>query len=122
MSNFPPTIFSGQSFAVLGLGRAGLPAARALIAMGAVVTVWDDTPAAREAATDLVVAPPVMEGLTALVMSPGIPHLLPKAHPAAVAARAADVPILSDADLLYQAVRASGSAARFVGITGTNGK
>jgi UDP-N-acetylmuramoylalanine--D-glutamate ligase len=32
------------------------------------------------------------------------------------------VPILSDADLLYRAVRASNSAARFVGITGTNGK
>jgi UDP-N-acetylmuramoylalanine--D-glutamate ligase len=32
------------------------------------------------------------------------------------------VPILSDADLLYRAVRAAGSRARFVGITGTNGK
>ncbi len=31
-------------------------------------------------------------------------------------------PILSDAELLFRAVRAAGSAARFVGITGTNGK
>jgi UDP-N-acetylmuramoylalanine--D-glutamate ligase len=121
-SPFPPDLFSGKRFAVLGLGRAGLPAARALVAMGAHVTVWDDTPAAREAAADLVVAPPVMDGLKALVMSPGIPHLLPKPHPYAVAARAAGVPILSDADLLFRAVRLAGSAARFVGITGTNGK
>jgi UDP-N-acetylmuramoylalanine--D-glutamate ligase len=32
------------------------------------------------------------------------------------------VPILSDADLLFRAVRASGSQARFAGVTGTNGK
>ncbi len=119
---FPPDIFKGERFAVLGLGRAGLPAARALVAMGAEVTVWDDTAKAREAATGLVVAEPVMAGLQGLVMSPGIPHLLPKPHPAAIAARASGVPILSDADLLYRAVRKAGSAARFVGITGTNGK
>ena len=35
---------------------------------------------------------------------------------------AAGVPILSDVELLFQAVRASGSQARFAGITGTNGK
>jgi UDP-N-acetylmuramoylalanine--D-glutamate ligase len=63
-----------------------------------------------------------MHGLTALVLSPGIAHRLPKPHPIAAEAIAAGVPILSDADLLYRAVRASGSAARFVGITGTNGK
>ena len=35
---------------------------------------------------------------------------------------AAGVPILSDVELLFRAVRASGSHARFAGITGTNGK
>lgn len=119
---FPSDIFVGQRFAVLGLGRAGLPAARALVAMGAEVTVWDDIASAREAASGLVVAKPEMNGLTALVLSPGIPHHLPKPHPIAAEAIAAGVPVLSDADLLYRAVRASGSAARFVGITGTNGK
>jgi UDP-N-acetylmuramoylalanine--D-glutamate ligase len=58
----------------------------------------------------------------ALVMSPGIPHTLPAPHPAALRARAAGVPILSDAELLFTAVRAAGSRARFIGITGTNGK
>ncbi|MBN8900691.1 MAG: alpha-E domain-containing protein, partial [Rhodospirillales bacterium] len=32
------------------------------------------------------------------------------------------LPILSDAELLFRAVRGAGSRARFVGITGTNGK
>jgi UDP-N-acetylmuramoylalanine--D-glutamate ligase len=106
----------------VGLGRAGLPAARALVAMGAEVTVWDDRPEARAAAEGLTVAEPVMAGLTALVLSPGIPHTLPQPHRMAAAAREAGVPILCDADLLYIAVRAAGSGARFAGITGTNGK
>lgn len=120
--NFPADIFAGQRFAVLGLGRAGLPAARALTAMGAEVTVWDDKPEARAQATGLNIAEPNLPGLTALVLSPGIPHRLPKPHPIAAEAIAAGIPILSDADLLFRAVRAAGSAARFVGITGTNGK
>ena len=56
------------------------------------------------------------------MLSPGIPHRLPKPHPAAQRAIEAGVPILSDVELLFQAVRASGSRARFAGITGTNGK
>ncbi len=120
--NFPPSLFAGRRYAVVGLGRAGLPAARALAAMGADVTVWDDRPEARAAATDLAVAEPTMAGLTALVLSPGIPHRGPRAHRLALAATAAGVPILTDAELLFQAVRAAGPQARFAGITGTNGK
>jgi UDP-N-acetylmuramoylalanine--D-glutamate ligase len=119
---FPSDLFAGQRFAVVGLGRNGLPAARALAAMGADVVAWDDTAAARAAATGLRVAVPEMAGLDALVLSPGIAHALPAPHPIAAAAREAGVPILSDAELLFRAVRAAGSAARFVGITGTNGK
>ena len=121
-----PTLFAGQRFAVVGLGRNGLPVARALVAMGAAVVAWDDTEAARgaarAAATGLDVRVPEMAGLDALVLSPGIPHLLPAPHPLAAAARAAGVPILSDAELLFRAVQASGAAIRFAGITGTNGK
>jgi UDP-N-acetylmuramoylalanine--D-glutamate ligase len=56
------------------------------------------------------------------VMSPGIPHSFPAPHEMAARAIAAGVPILSDVELLFRAVRAADSAARFVGITGTNGK
>ncbi|MCC6719213.1 MAG: UDP-N-acetylmuramoyl-L-alanine--D-glutamate ligase, partial [Acetobacteraceae bacterium] len=122
MNKFPPTLFAGRRFAVVGLGRNGLPAARALLAMGAAVTVWDDKAEARAAAAGLDVREPDIVGLDALVLSPGIPHVLPAPHPIAAAALAAGVPILSDAELLFRAVRASGSRARFAGITGTNGK
>ncbi len=124
MSAFPVDLFAGKRFAVLGLGRNGLAVARALLAMGAEVTAWDDAPAARAAAGSVPLRDPC-EGdfaFDALVLSPGIPHLLPKPHPAAERARAAGVPILSDAELLFQAVRRAGSHARFVGVTGTNGK
>ena len=121
---FPSTIFAGQCFAVVGLGRNGLPAARALMAMGAEVRAWDDSDAARQqaAAAGIPIFADVLEGASALVLSPGIPHALPTPHPIAAQAIAAKIPILSDADLLYRAVRAAGSRARFAGITGTNGK
>jgi UDP-N-acetylmuramoylalanine--D-glutamate ligase len=124
MSTFTP--FSGERIALVGLGRAGLPAAHRLADWGAEVTCWDDRPEGRAAAeaAGLAVANPA-EGRfrwDALLLSPGIPHLLPAAHPAAAAARAAGRPILCDVEYLFRAVRAAGSAARFVGITRTNGK
>ena len=124
MSHFPPTIFAGRRFAVVGLGRNGLPAARALTAMGAEVIAWDDNPSARDAASDLVLRDPTpdMARFDALVLSPGIPHRLPAPHRTAAAAIASRVPVLSDVELLFQAVRGAGSPARFAGITGTNGK
>jgi len=118
--------FAGLRIAVVGLGRAGLPAARRLRDWGAAVACWDDLPAGRAQAeaAGLAVENPAEGGFRwdILLLSPGIPHRLPHVHPAAAAARAAGVPILCDAELLYRAVRASGSQARFLGITGTNGK
>jgi UDP-N-acetylmuramoylalanine--D-glutamate ligase len=127
MSRFSPTIFSGKRFAVVGLGKNGLPAALGLHSMGAEVVAWDDNPAARgalPAASGMTVSDPAAGpfDFDALVLSPGIPHHLPKPHQAAVRAIQAGVPILSDTELLFRAVRASGSRARFAGITGTNGK
>ncbi|MDN3566175.1 UDP-N-acetylmuramoyl-L-alanine--D-glutamate ligase [Paeniroseomonas aquatica] len=124
MSHFAP--FAGERIALVGLGKAGLPAALRLAGWGAEVTGWDDNPASRAAAeaAGLTVADPAA-GLfrwDALLLSPGIPHRLPRPHRAALAAAAAGKPILCDVEYLYRAVRAAGSAARFVGITGTNGK
>jgi UDP-N-acetylmuramoylalanine--D-glutamate ligase len=123
---FPDDIFQGSRFAILGLGRNGLPAARSLRAMGAETVLWDDGAAAREAATaEGFTVADLREGdfaFAALVLSPGIPHDLPAPHPVAARAIAAGVPILSDAELLFQAVRRAGGQARFAGVTGTNGK
>lgn len=124
MSAFPSDLFVGKRFAVVGLGKNGLPAAQGLAAMGASVVAWDDKAAAREAAAGVDLRDPSTGAFDfdALVLSPGIPHRLPQPHPAAERALAAGVPILTDVELLYQAVRAAGSRARFAGITGTNGK
>ena len=125
--SFPSTLFAGRRYAVLGLGRNGGPVARALASMGASVQAWDDGEAGRAALADapagVTLAPfATLSGFDALVLSPGIPHRLPAPHPVVLLAHAAGVPVLSDAELLFEAVRASGSRARFAGITGTNGK
>ena len=118
-----PTLFENRRYAVVGLGRNGLPAAQALRAMGAYVAVWDDfLMLRRDKGFPLLRPEATLLGFDALVLSPGIPHLLPAPHWTALAARDARIPILSDAELLFQAVRRSGSKARFVGVTGTNGK
>jgi UDP-N-acetylmuramoylalanine--D-glutamate ligase len=124
MTPFPPTLFAGKRYFVAGLGRNGSAVARRLLAMGAEVAVWDDNAAAREAVPDLPAQDPAngIGMVDALILSPGIPHHLPKPHIAAVHAKAAGIPILSDSELLFQAVRLAGSRARFAGITGTNGK
>ncbi|MDD2875725.1 MAG: UDP-N-acetylmuramoyl-L-alanine--D-glutamate ligase [Acidiphilium sp.] len=120
-----PHVFEGQRFAVLGLGQNGLPAAQTLRAMGADVIAWDDDAAKRGAAqtAGITLARPSDSGRPdALILSPGIPHCLPTPHPEAAVMIARGVPILTDAELLFRAVRATGSHARFAGITGTNGK
>ena len=126
MTAFPPDLFAGRRYAVVGLGRAGLAAMRALTDMGAAVIGWDDAAFARETGTaqgfDIVDPVSDIADFTALVLSPGIPHRLPVPHRIASAALAAGTPILTDAELLFQAVRLTGSNARFAGITGTNGK
>jgi len=122
----PFTPFRAARIAVVGLGRAGLPAALRLAGWGAEVTAWDDDPARRAdaEAAGLTLRDPAAGRFAAdaLLLSPGIPHALPKSHPAASAAIAAGAPILCDAEFLYRAVLAAQSGARFVGVTGTNGK
>jgi UDP-N-acetylmuramoylalanine--D-glutamate ligase len=122
-------VFAGRHYYVYGLGRSGLPVAHALLALGAYVSVWDDSPKAREAAAaaGLHLHDPARYRhhpfmWDALVLSPGIPHRWPAPHPIAAVATAYQVPIVCDAELLYEAVRLSGSRAKFLGVTGTNGK
>jgi UDP-N-acetylmuramoylalanine--D-glutamate ligase len=121
--------FEGKKVAVFGLARTGLAAARALAAGGAEVVLWDERPAAREAAKaegftleDLTTAD--WTGLAALVLSPGVPLTHPKPHWTVEKARAADVPIMGDIELFARTVAAAPSHKRpkIVAITGTNGK
>ncbi|HEY0419472.1 MAG TPA: UDP-N-acetylmuramoyl-L-alanine--D-glutamate ligase, partial [Acetobacteraceae bacterium] len=91
MDGFSGTLFRGKRFAVVGLGKNGLPAALGLRAMGAEVVAWDDNAAARAGATGVAVRDPSVGpfDFDALVLSPGIPHRLPRPHPAAERALAA---------------------------------
>jgi UDP-N-acetylmuramoylalanine--D-glutamate ligase len=115
--------YNGRRVAVLGLARSGLAAARALAAAGAQVLAWDDNRKVRDAVGREIAlhdlgAADWHQGIDALVLSPGIPHSYPQPHPAVVRAREAGVEILGDLELLGRAL----PEARYIGITGTNGK
>ncbi|MBC7950752.1 MAG: UDP-N-acetylmuramoyl-L-alanine--D-glutamate ligase [Rhodospirillaceae bacterium] len=105
---------------VMGLGKSGTATARALMASGAKVTAWDDNEASRKAALGLPVSTPDLSQTDLVVWSPGIPHTHPvdKAHPLAAKARAANIPVICDVELLALAKPAN----RFLAVTGTNGK
>ncbi|MBN9490494.1 MAG: UDP-N-acetylmuramoyl-L-alanine--D-glutamate ligase [Alphaproteobacteria bacterium] len=116
-------VLKGSSFAVLGLARSGLATVRALSAAGIDCIAWDDNAASREAADAIgarLVEPAKIDWskIDALVISPGIPNRLPKPHPVAAAARSAGTPLICDVELLARVRK----AARFVAVTGTNGK
>jgi len=115
--------FAAKNVVVLGLGKSGLAAARALHSSGACVFVWDDQASRRETAQAeglRVCDPERVDWLSmdALVISPGIAHTYPEPHVAARLAKHAGVPIIGDVELLAT----SGTRARMVAITGTNGK
>jgi UDP-N-acetylmuramoylalanine--D-glutamate ligase len=121
--------FEGKTVAVFGLARTGLTAARALVAGGAQVALWDDRPAAREAAqaegfdlTDLTKAD--WSGFAALMLSPGVPLTHPEPHWTVERAKAAGVEIVGDMELFARSVNAAPEHKRpkIVAITGTNGK
>ena len=83
---------TGQKVAVLGLGRSGLSAARALAAGWATPVCWDDNPAAREKADAEGFAcqdlrrQGAFDAIATLIVSPGIPHLYPEPNPVVAAA------------------------------------
>ena len=114
--------FRGRPVGVLGLAKSGRAAAQALAAGGAEILAWDDNPKAREALAaqlpirDLATAD--WRNIAALVLSPGIPHSFPEPHPAVTRARDAGAAIIGDLELLGRAQ----PEARYIGITGTNGK
>jgi len=119
----PTPRYAGERVLVMGLGKSGLSAAASLRASGAAVQVWDDKPAqvqegAARGFDTFDGAKMDLDGVRAVVWSPGIPHTLPKAHPLATRARAAGVTLTCDVDLLVE----SQTDATVVGITGTNGK
>ena len=115
--------YKDKTIAVMGLGRSGLPTARALVAAEAQVCAWDDSESARNDAAKVGV--PIVDlsnqnwlKTDSLILSPGIPHTYPKANPVVAAAKAANCRIIGDVELLVK----SNQSATIIAITGTNGK
>jgi UDP-N-acetylmuramoylalanine--D-glutamate ligase len=112
-----------KAVVVLGLGLSGLATARAMQESGADVWAWDDNVDKRteaEAAGISVRNPKDTNWrmMSALIMSPGIPHTFPEPHLIAQKAKDVGCPIIGDMELLM----GSQKDAAYVGITGTNGK
>ena len=115
-------VFADRKFALLGLARSGLAAARSLHAGGAQVLAWDQNEAARNQATEIAtIGDPLdadLTGYDGIVVSPGVPI---NVHPIAEKARESGVPLIGDIELFAMA-RANLPVHRVIGITGTNGK
>ncbi|MCA0206459.1 MAG: UDP-N-acetylmuramoyl-L-alanine--D-glutamate ligase [Proteobacteria bacterium] len=120
--------YQGLKVGVLGLGRSGLATCAALKAGGAEVCAWDDSPEGRAKAEAAGFAPVdltkqgAVEGLAALITSPGIPHLYPAPHPVIAACLAAGVPVDNDISLFFQVLAGIDEPPKVVCVTGSNGK
>jgi UDP-N-acetylmuramoylalanine--D-glutamate ligase len=129
----PVTGYKGQKVAVLGLGRSGLATAEALAAGGATPLLWDDSPeacakaeAAGHSLSDLT-RHSALDGVAALITSPGIPHLYPQ--PNRIIARALEmgIPVDNDIGLFFASYATPAwddfeTPPRVIAITGSNGK
>ena len=122
-----------QKIAVLGFGRSGRATAAALETGGAQVIAWDDGADTRQAAEaegwDIVdlSRDAAWQGVSALITSPGIPHLYPKPHPVIETALRLGVPVDNDIGLFFRSF-ATGDwdqferTPRVIAVTGSNGK
>lgn len=122
----------GQRVAVLGLGRSGLATCAALAAGGAIPLAWDDSAEARAGAEQAGIELQDLtrvdwSGVSALITSPGIPHLYPAPHPMIAAAMQASVPVDNDIGLFFRSFSTPATMEfeqppKVVAVTGSNGK
>ncbi|MGE4248952.1 MAG: UDP-N-acetylmuramoyl-L-alanine--D-glutamate ligase [Parvibaculaceae bacterium] len=122
---FPARTFANKTVGVFGLARSGTACAEALRLGGARVFAWDDDAQSVEKARqeglaigDLRAAD--FSTLDSLVLSPGVPLTHPKPHWTVEKAKAAGIEIIGDTEIFQREI--TGSGARLVAITGTNGK
>ncbi|MEU2055584.1 UDP-N-acetylmuramoyl-L-alanine--D-glutamate ligase [Streptomyces bungoensis] len=127
ISGSEPFDFQGKHVTVAGLGVSGVPAAKALHARGAAVTVVNDGDDARARAqaeelralgvtVRLGDGATLPEGTGLIVTAPG----WQPGKPLFLAAREAGVPVWGDVELAWR-LRGPG-AAPWLAVTGTNGK
>lgn len=118
------TEYNGQKVGVFGMGKAGVAAVASLTSGGANVFRWDDSfieknlPLEHKSRNTKHYKYWDWKGLKAVVLSPGVPLTHPKPHEIVELAKQHNVPIIGEVELLARAC----PHAKFVGITGTNGK
>ncbi|MEZ5812073.1 MAG: UDP-N-acetylmuramoyl-L-alanine--D-glutamate ligase [Rhizobiaceae bacterium] len=117
--------FAGRTLALFGLGGSGIATAKALVAGGAEIIAFDDNPASVEKAAGEGIVTADLRGVdwsvfSSLVLSPGVPLTHPRPHWTVDMAHATGIPIIGDVEIFSREF--AGSGARFIAITGTNGK
>ncbi|TSJ60370.1 UDP-N-acetylmuramoyl-L-alanine--D-glutamate ligase [Starkeya sp. 3C] len=123
----PVTSLKDRPVALFGLGGSGLATARALIAGGARVTAWDDSPASVAKAAEEGIPTGDLRALdwsdiAALVLAPGVPLTHPEPHWSVGLARGAGVEVIGDIELFCRERRLATRRPPLAAITGTNGK
>jgi UDP-N-acetylmuramoylalanine--D-glutamate ligase len=123
----PITSFAGRTVALFGLAASGLAAARALRAGGADVIAWDDDAGRIAQASAAGIRTADLRhidwaGISALVLSPGVPLTHPAPHWSVGLARNAAVEVIGDIELYCRERRRVAPQGSFVAVTGTNGK
>lgn len=109
---------------IFGLGKSGRSSLRYLQNQGELVFAWDDTPSAREDLDDTLLQSPDSidwQEIHSIILSPGIPHEGPNAHPALEHAKSLGIPLVSDVVLFLERALEN-PLYKIIGITGTNGK
>ena len=112
-----------KTVAILGLGKTGMAVARELKLRGVHVIGWDDKEELRKEALKIKISVQDLKTIDfstveLLIISPGIPHTYPTPHPIAKLAKEHGVRIISDIELFVSSYK----DAKYIGITGTNGK
>jgi UDP-N-acetylmuramoylalanine--D-glutamate ligase len=123
----PIAAFAGAKVAIFGLGGSGLASASALLAGGADVIGWDDSPEVVVKANEAGIPTGDLREvdwsrIAALLLAPGVPLTHPAPHWPVALARAAGVEIIGDIELFCRERRLTAPRSPFVAITGTNGK
>ncbi|QIB33452.1 UDP-N-acetylmuramoyl-L-alanine--D-glutamate ligase [Ancylobacter pratisalsi] len=121
--HFPPE----KTIALFGLGGSGLVTAHALMAGGARVLAWDDSPASvakagQEGVPTGDLSHVDWSAFAALVLAPGVPLTHPEPHWSVKLARAAGIEVIGDVELFARMRRRISPPAPMAAITGTNGK